>query len=223
MIETLIDKLDNIEIIRDQVAAIIVTELANQRVLAVAAGKDPLLWTIRTFVERANPWEQYLNQGAVPELPIVNIWIDSENFDKSASDIMQRQRTNGIINIDCYGAGLTADEIGPGHKPGDRTAAFEVQRAMRLIRNILMAATYTYLDLQGTVSGRWPQSITYFQPEIDNVAVANVNGARMALAVDFNEFSPQVAGEAIELITIDVHRIEDGEIVAEADYVYPLT
>lgn len=223
MIDLLIDKQDNVEIIRDKVGTILVSELANQRVLAIAAGEDPLLWTMPVYLERSNPLEPYLNQETFPESPTVNVWIDNEVFNKDGSDVMERQRTNGVINIDCYGSGVSMDEVGAGHDPGDRRAAFDVQRAVRLVRNILMADIYTYLDLRGTVWGRWPESITYFQPEIDNVTIQNVNGARIALSVEFNELSPQAVAETLELITVDVHRAFDGLLVLEADYVYPLT
>jgi len=45
-------------------------------------------------------------------------------------------------------------------------------------------------------------------------------GARLSLRVAFNEFSPQVEPVEIELISIDVIRKEDGQVVVEADYDY---
>ena len=85
-----------------------------------------------------------------------------------------------------------------------------------------MSAEYTYLGLRGLVWRRWPQSVTVFQPQLDGQAVQNLIGARMALQVDFNEFSPQVTGDDLEFVSIDVHRTEDGEIVLETDYDYTL-
>jgi hypothetical protein len=40
-ITELIDKVDNLEIVGDLIAAILVVELANQQALATTAGKDP--------------------------------------------------------------------------------------------------------------------------------------------------------------------------------------
>ena len=99
-------------------------------------------------------------------------------------------------------------------------AALEVQKAIRLVRNILMSAEYAYLGLRGSIWDRWPQSINIFQPQIDNRAVANVIGARIAFNVGFNEFSPQISGEDLEFISIDIKRSETGEIIAEADFDY---
>lgn len=219
MIAELIDKQDNFEVIRDQIAAILATEVANQMALATAGGKVPDDWKLRIFSERSNPWEQLLNEQ-IDRSPIVNVWFDNSNFDPAASNISERQKTEGVFNIDCYGYGISSDEVGGGHNPGDKEAAFEVHKALRLVRNILMAAEYTYLGLRGVVWQRWPQSITVFQPQLDGRQMQQIVGARLAFRVVFNEFSPQVVPETLELVSVDVKRTEDGEIVVEADYDY---
>lgn len=217
----LIDKQDNFEVIRDQIAAILVTEIASQIALATTAGKPrPDDWKLRIFTERASPWEQFLQAPVADTSPLVNIWYDSSSFDASASNIFERQKAAGVFNVDCYGYGISADDRSLGHIPGDAAAALEVHKALRLVRNILMSAEYTYLALRGLVWKRWPQSVTVFQPQLDGQTVQRIVGARLALHVDFNEFSPQVAGEDLEFISIDVLRAEDGEIVLEADYDY---
>lgn len=218
-IAALIDKQDNFEVIRDQIAAILATEVASQMALATAGGKDPDDWKLRIFSERSNPWEQLLNEQT-DRSPIVNVWLDNSNFDPAASNISERQKTEGVFNIDCYGYGISSDEMGGGHNPGDKEAAFEVHKALRLVRNILMAAEYTYLGLRGVVWQRWPQSITVFQPQLDGRQMQQIVGARLAFRVVFNEFSPQVPAETLELVSVDVMRTEDGEIVVEADYDY---
>lgn len=220
-ITTLIDKFDSFEVVRDQIVAILVTEVASQIALATTAGKpNPDDWKLRIFTERSNPWEQFLNEQ-VDRSPIVNVWYDNSNFNLSKSNILERQASETVYNIDCYGYGKSKDDGGTGHIPGDREAAFEVQKALRLIRNILMAAEYTYLGLQGLVWQRWPQSIEVFQPQLDGRQIQQIVGARLAFRVLFNEFSPQVEPVTLELLSVDVIRAEDGEIVLEADYVYP--
>jgi hypothetical protein len=222
MITELIDKQDNYEIIRDEIAAILALEVASQMALATAAAKDPDDWKLRIFTERSNPWEQFLDGEVIDRSPIINVWFDSENFDPKASNAIERQKSEAVFNIDCYGHGVSSDNIAGGHNPGDQEAALEVQKAVRLVRNILMAAEYTYLGLRGTVWSRWPQTITVFQPQLDGRNVSQVVGARVALRVEFNEFSPQVPSVELELVSIDVKRTEDGEIVAEADYDYTI-
>lgn len=219
MISELIDKQDTFEIVRDQIAAILATEIANQRALAKQAGRDPSDWKLRVFSERSNPWEQFLNpEENRDDSPIVNVMFEASDFDTGASNIVERQKTTATFNLDCYGYGRSSDNPLGGHHPGDQSAAIEAQKALRLVRNILMAAEYTYLGLRGTVWQRWPQGITSFQPQLDGRFVQQIVGARLAFRVIFNEFSPQVPLETLELVSVDVIRTETGEIVAEADY-----
>lgn len=217
MIPSLIDKQDSFEIIRDKIAAILVAESASQQALATAAAKDPNLWKLRVFTERSNPWEQWLNDQTDTS-PIINVWFDNLTSDAKASNVMKRQKIDGIFNIDCYGLGISADVPAGGHTPGDQEAAFESQRAFRLVRNILMAGPYTYLDLRKLVWSRTLQAGTSFQPQLDGRGIQQVLATRLALRVEFNEFAPQSEAEVLELISIDVKRTEDGEIVLEADY-----
>jgi len=83
-----------------------------------------------------------------------------------------------------------------------------------------MAGENTYLQLRGTVGMRWPQSVQAFQPAINGQAIQQVMAFRLSLDVQFNEFSPQVSGEPLERIAIDVKRADTGEIYFEADYDY---
>ncbi len=228
MIPGLIDKQDSFEIIRSQIGAILATETASQQNLAVIAGEDPDKWKLRIYEERSNPWEQFLLPlDEVDPSPIVNVWYQNSTFNLSASNVMERQQAEGIFNIDCYGYAVSSDDPSGGHNPGDRESAFEVQRAVRLVRNILMAADYTYLGLRGLIGLRWPENISIFQPQKitdtgHQINVEQVVGARIELRVTFNEFSPQAEPETLELASIDVIRAEDGELLVEADYEYPL-
>lgn len=221
MIAELIDKLDSFEIVENAIIAILVAEVANQMQLATDGGKDPDDWKLRIFKERFRPWEQWLNvDGAVNISPIVNVWFDNVNFDKSSSDIMERQTSEGMFNIDCYAYARSSDNQAGGHNPGDEAAALQVHRAIRLVRNILMAAENTYLQLRGLVSFRWPQSITVLQPEIDSITVQEIIGARIAFQVRYNEFSPQVEVCPLEGVLVDVVSAIDGEIILQTDYDY---
>ena len=214
----LIDKQDSFEIVRDKIALILATEIANQQALAEDAGEIPADWKLRIFTERTDPWENFANGD--DKSPVVNIWYDSSRFPKDASDTVFRQKSETIYNIDCYGYGIATENIEGGQNTGDKAAALEVQKAIRLVRNILMSAENAYLGLRGSIWKRWPQSINIFQPQIDNRAAGNVIGARIAFSVEFNEFSPQISGEDLEFISIDIKRSETGEVLAEADFDY---
>jgi len=217
----LIDKEDTFEVVRDQIGAILATESANQRSLATAAGKDPELWKLRVYLERANPWEAF--RDMVDTSPIVNVWFDAASYPMGHGNTVERQKSEARYNIDVYAYGQSADDGATGHIPGDEAAARSLARAIRLARNILMAAENTYLQLpRGTVWRRWPQSISTFQPQLGEQPVENIIAGRITLEVQFSEFSPQVEGDEIELISIDVNRARDGMLVAEADYEFPL-
>lgn len=218
-ISALINKQDNVEIVRDQIAAILALEVAAQMQLATDAALDPDDWKVRVFQERANPWEVFPSKRQ-DDAPLVNVWWDNSAFEAQASNISERQKSSTVYNLDCYGYGKSRDNPSGGHHCGDQNAAEEAQRAVRLVRNILMAAEYAYLDLRGTVWRRWINSITIFQPQQDNQNVHHVVGARIAFRVEFNEYSPQVEPETLDLLSATVQRTEDNQVVIEADYDY---
>lgn len=220
-ITQLIDKRDNVEVIRDQLGAILLFESLAQQALAVAAGKDPTLWQLRVFSERDNPWNEWIDvpeNESVDAVPLVNIALDTESFDKSKSNAFERQHNTATFNVDCYGYGVS-EATDDGHLSGDEKAAMEAQRARRLVRNILMAAHYTYLDLgRGAnqfVRARWLRSTTMFKPPLDSQAIQNITACRMVWEVEFNEFAPQIEPIDIASIAIAVHRKETGELFFE--------
>lgn len=221
VLENLIDKQDNFEVVRDQIALILVTEVANQIALA-AAKPNPEDWKLRIFTERSDAWEQFLDIEDSTDLsPLVNIWYDTGSFPKDKGDTIERQQHVATYNIDCYGVGVASDVAAGGHTPGDKEGALVVQRAVRLVRNILMAALNHRLQLDPAAVGigiRWPQSIVSFQPQLDSNPIQHIHGARIALEVTFNEFSPQITPETLALVSVGVKRAEDGQIILEADY-----
>jgi hypothetical protein len=224
-ITQLIDRPDNLERVRDQIGAILLVEQENQQALAREAGKDPELWRLRIFSERSNPWEVFRDQDSEEEdeefdrAPVINVTFDSESFDKSTGNTVERQTALGTFNVDCYAQAIAKDDPeGLGHEAGDEAAAKEAHRAARLVRSILMAGAYTYLGMRGVVGRRWVQSITVFQPQAGGQSIEHVVAARVAFQVEFNEFSPQVEGQLLELVSASVRRADNGQLLFAADY-----
>lgn len=216
MIEALIDKVDSVELVRDTIASILVAESTSQQALATAASKDPRLWALRVFLERTNPWTEFQDvPDQLDATPIVNVQIDSESFDPSASNVVARQKLTALYHLDCYAYGVSEDDGGSGHIAGDSRAGLEVQRVVRLVRNILMADEYTYLGLRKTVWKRWIRSVQAFHPPAEQRSVQHVRGARISLEVDFNELSPQVSGQPLERIQVSLERAENGEVLGQ--------
>lgn len=209
LIETLLATRDNVEVVRDQIAAILKVELAHQAEL----GGPP---SPRVFLERATPWGALVEQPE-NELPIVNVWFDTASYEGAASNIVSRQRCDGTFNVDVYAFAASGDS-GAGHAPGDEAAAVACQATLRRVRQILMSAHYTYLGLRTIVWKRWPQTLNMFQPPIDARAAHHVIAGRLALAVQFNEFSPEVDGEPLETLLVEVFRATTGELLLRAEY-----
>lgn len=219
-IPTLIDKQDNAELVRNQIAAILKDEADNQVALAITAGKpDPDLWALRVFIERANPWGQWKNTDE-DQTPIVNVWWEGEAFDRSGSNTVDRQKASGTFYIDCYGLGVSRDQPSGAHKPGDLVAAETAQRAARLCRNILMAAENVNLQMQGIVWSRFVESISLFQPEQDGANAVNCLGARITLNVVYNETAPQVEESTLCYVGIQAFHTPDGELLFAHDTDY---
>lgn len=216
-IPVLIDKFDNAELIRNQIAALILAESAAQVALATTASKpDPSLWALRVFTERTTPWDEWEGKET-NQTPIINVWWEGSTFDRASSNVVDRQNAKGTFNIDCYGHGVAKDVAGGGHKPGDLEATEAAHRAVRLCRNILMAAENVNLQLQGTVWERFSRSIASFQPEQDGNPAVRCMGARLTLDVSFNEHAPQVEEGVLCYIGIQFIHTPDGELLFEQD------
>lgn len=221
-IQTLIDKKDTFELVRDQIVQILTDESANQVQLATTAGKpDPNQWALSVYDERSNPWNVFRNDtpdNEVNDIPIVNVWYDSSSFNKGSSNQTSRQDTTGIFNIDIYGYGRSENNPAGGHFPGDQAAALKAQQGVRLVRNILMASAYRNLRFpKGSflVSERWVQAINAFQPDQDSKDMQNIAALRLSFAVRFNELSPQYVAENIEIIFVELQRESDGKVIAQ--------
>jgi hypothetical protein len=215
-ITQLIDKLDTFEIVRDKIATILADESAMQVQLATTAGKpDPSLWDLKVYIERATPWDDS-KDGEV----IVNVWFDTTSVEQPASNTVRNQTMRGTFNVDVIGFAVSKPNGSGGQIAGDELAALNAQRGLRLVRNILMASTYTYLDLRGMVGQRMPQSISSFQPQLNSNAVTHAVGTRFALGVRYEEFSPQYEPVSLLELGVIIERAEDGRVLAELEYKY---
>lgn len=221
----LIDKRDNFEIIRDEIAAILALETASQQALAIAAGKNPTLWAFDVFVERARPWES-LTALEEPIVPIVNIWFDSEDFARNQSfNSLQHTADPGIFNIDVLTSALSVKNVGDGYDPADRQATLDCQRIMRLIRNILFSVPpdhtqpgqdYQFLNMRGIVGYRRIQSLTSFQPDYKKQAIA-IGAGRISLAVKYVETASEGPYQNFELLQVQATTTTNGQVIIDFD------
>lgn len=218
-IQSLIDKVDSVEIVRDQIAGILLVESANQQLLATAAQRDSRSWALRVFTEASNPWEQFREapdpkkaQEPADFTPIVNVMFDQVATDRATSSQVNRKWVEGTFQIDCYGYGISAAS-GDGQASGDTSASLEAQRAARLVRNILESAHYCSLGLVKLVGDRRIQTIQSFQPTQGGQQTQHVQAVRLTLNCNFSEYSPQYEGAPFEAATMTLTRIPTGEVV----------
>lgn len=213
MIQVLIDSLDNSEIVRDQIAAILALEKANQMVLASAAAKDPTLWDFDVFTERFHPWGAYVGDDGHLQKPIVNVTCTSSDISSKGSNSSGRYKTTTTYYVDCYAPGVSSSTAS-----ADEEAARNSQRIARIVRNILSASTYTYLGLEGLV---WQRNITNIKSmplEYDTNQVIPVMVTRITLDATFNEYSPQYQPGSLQYVAIEFTRASDGAIIANSDF-----
>jgi len=215
-IQTLINKRDNVEVVRDQIGAILALEVQSQMALAALAAENPADWDLKVFLERVNPWGEFSESDTTP---VVNVFWEASTFDPSASNVVMRQKTSAIFNVDCYGYGVAAAD-GTGQIPGDELAAAEAMRTARLVRNILMSANYAYLDMRGVVWKRFVRGINGFQPQQGDLNGVQVMACRLLLEVEFSEFSPQYDGVELENVLIEFERSSDNQVIIQAEYDY---
>ena len=218
LITTLIDWADGFELVRDKVVEILSVELINQQNLAEDAGEDPDDWTIDVYTERSENIDECFESNGKLKLPLVNVWFESSDHNPSTSAVRGEQATS-IINIDCYGFGISRSSIG-GHIAADYSAAIAAQRCARLVRNILMSEHYFVLGSPRKsdqwIFGRKVRSITAFQVENKNASHA-ASGIRLALEVRHKIQVPIIEGEQLETISTLLLQ-PDGRVLLGADY-----
>ena len=218
---SLIDKKDNFELVRDEIAAILAKETANQQAEATLAGKDPNLWKFDVFIERSRIWESLLETG-IPVFPVVNISVDSETVSHDQSfNALHQTMEPGIFNIDIFAGGINTKLAGTGFISGDRQASLDCQRIARLIRNILFSVTpdttlpgedYTFLNMRGVVGYRRLQNIQFFDLKVKDTPAVSIKTATIALAVKYIETSLEGPSNDFDLIQAETTTSDGGQV-----------
>ena len=205
-IDFLIDKKDNFELVRNKIALILFEEKEHQKDLAIDAGKNPKNWDFDVYIERAFPWQllQDVEGRVIQDKALINIYYDSGDFSSSQSTVVNQQKHDVLYYIDCYSSKMSLQEQDGNIISGDKRASLDIDRIIRLVRNILMSSFYTYLDLRLIVWRRWIQNIRKFQPAIEDRPVQNVMAGRITFNVGVSEFSPQYAALELEELHIEL-------------------
>lgn len=207
------------EVIRDEIAAILVCERDNQIMLSGPNGPFGA-YDLRVFTERSNPIEALGRGDEDRSPPVVNIWAETSTADMSQSVPVNRTRFSTTIHLDCYGC-ATSEEMttGDGHTTGDENAVREAERAKQIVCGILMSGQYALLGFPDTktgpskqlVFGRKITSVQAFQPSYGDRPAEHVAAIRIDLEVLHDETWEQFAPLDLDLIQITMNRSEDGE------------
>jgi hypothetical protein len=197
-IDTLIDKLDTVEIINRQIAAILASEVENQEDLASKAGKNPEDFAFDVYRERSKPWEALSDNNGeeIGDMPLVNVCFDNTVYDNRNSNTVEFQHAVSTFYIDCY-----AHKNKTKDHESDVLTSDEADRIARLARNIIMADVYTYLGMRKIVFKRYVKKIEKMMPtDREGKPFEKICGSRLTVEVDFNEFSPQSIPSTVDLI-----------------------
>lgn len=201
--DTLQNSADNIEVIRGQIAALLVLDLENQYRLAVEA-EDPNKkdYDVKVYTEKDNPI-QFVEQSANP-FPLVNVSLDSTRQSNSTSTV-NKQSMKATFYVDVYATGNTDSDGDKGMK-----ASLKAWKTARLVRRILRAETNTYLRLRGVVGG---VSLSFQSGEPADIQSAiRVKMVRITAEVDYTENVEITSGPGVEVISMTV-KDETGEVI----------
>jgi hypothetical protein len=198
-INELINEPDNIEIIRDQIAAILSLELQNQSTLAREAElPDYKDFNIPVYVENDRPYEA---SGNAPVTRLINVLLPKLIVPKINARSGDQKET-ATIHIDCVACG---NDFG-GFRD-DRSAAIRAWKICRLARRILMSDAYMYLGMRGVIGSRAVVSMESGSPpdrQDDGSAAFAFFIVRIALEVTFVERSIAAQNEILEGIDFEI-------------------
>ncbi|MBQ6782301.1 MAG: hypothetical protein IJP62_13910 [Treponema sp.] len=197
---------DNIEIIRDQIAALLAIDLNKQHEIAMNT-LDPNDgdYDVAVYVENDDPL-QYVDDatpGANP-FPCVNVSLDSCDDDKGTASV-NRQCWTAQFYIDCYATGNTASDEDFGTK-----AALKAWKTARLVRRILRAEPNTYLRLRGVV-GKVGFKFQSGEPNNPRGAI-RVKMVRITLSVDYVE-DVEISQGVIDWEIVGIVTDETGRVI----------
>lgn len=156
----------NFELVRDQIGAIIKTELAGQVVLQPT---EEAIKDVKVFIDR-------LVVSNKAELPLINIFLDTGNFNNQD---VEAQDGVYIFNIDFYVSGKS----GSNEARGDTRSLRDLQRLMGVIRAIIQSAKYLTLGFEApSVLHRSIKSLLISDPTTSQDG-SNISQGRLTLEV----------------------------------------
>jgi hypothetical protein len=204
LINTLITGKDNIEFIRDRIAAILSLELQNQKQLAQEIEfPDAAQYDVSIYVENAHPYETSNKQ--LP-LRFVNVMLPKASLISGGRSGVQKEQA--VFWLDCAATGNDTASLW-----NEKSAVCRAWAVSRLVRNILMSDAYLYLAMRGIVGSRAVTAMDAGAPQSDAGEAVQFAVVRLTFEVQFAERFLEQEGPVIEQIDYDISP-ETGELVA---------
>lgn len=212
MINVLIDKKDNFELIKYKIANILKSELENQKKLAKEISEEKSKdYDIKVFIDKINPLSIYSEsqtQNEKGQLPIINITFDSDDLTLEGSGNVGRQKVRGTYYIDCY-----AFKNKEAKKEADEEASREADRIGTIARNILMFDGYRVLDMSKTVVRRYVTKREKMNSQ--NQSAENISAMRLIFEVEYLEEDLHNQPYILEEIFGECILADSGEVLFE--------
>lgn len=197
---------DNIEVIRDQIAALLFLDLQKQHEIATEA-EDPNAadYDVAVYVENDDPM-QYVDDEAENSnpFPCVNISLDSSDGSGGTASVNKQTMTAQVF-IDCYATGNTSSTADFGTK-----ASLKAWKTARLVRRILRAEANTYLRLRGVV-GKVGWKFQAGEPNQAQSAI-RVKMVRITLSVDYVE-NVEITDGVLDWDIVGLVTDEKGQVI----------
>lgn len=211
LITELIDTPDNVEVVRDQIAAILSLELQNQfKTAKEKEAQNASDYDIKIYAENSRPYDTAEDEM----VSLVNIVLQEVTVPHS-NPRMGDQKEQAIIHIYCIANGNTI-----GNFRDDKSATFRAWKIMRLVRRILMSEPYTYLGMRKIVTSRTFTKMEAGTPNAQQAQAFTV--IRASLEVQFVE--GYIGGPSVPFAGYDFEvSPDDGQVVAKPSLVDRVT
>jgi hypothetical protein len=188
-ITVLIKNPDSIEIIRDQVSAILKIECAAQYKMATDQGAaDAADYRIGIWKEKTRPWQITEDAEKKNPFPLVNVSLMGFHADTPPGPVIGQKKYVGEIYLDCYASG----EFDSEDQSDDTDSAVKAWKIGRIVRNIILREQYSYLGLRGIVRDFRITEVKTGDPRNNENSAQSVTICRLVLSFNYYEDSPQV-------------------------------
>ena len=211
LITELVETPENVEKVRDQIAAILSLELQNQLTIATDTGRQNAAdYDIDIYVENSRPYDTTGEEM----VSLVNIVLQEVTVPHS-NPRMGDQKEQAIFHIYCIANGNTMGDF-----RDDKSATFRAWKIMRLVRRILMSEPYTYLGMRKTVTSRTFTKMESGTPNLQSAQAFTV--IRAHFEVQFTE--GYIGGPSVPFEGYDFEVLpDDGRVVAKPSLVDRVT